>query len=377
MCARYLLGSGSAVPEPTHTNPSMQAFTHPLFKRLRTHLQADEVRIPIQTAAAVVLAYLVTSFFMDKEDVSWAAFSALFVVQASIGGTIGAALGRIAGAVLGAAIAVALVLLLGDADWSTLIALLVGVGLMSFLAAKWPILAYGLVTVTIIAVAPDFSLVEGAFKKVLAITIGSACGMVAAFAILPVLARRTEQEYLAAALRHCGAYMLECTECLVRDKSDKDRKAQDAIQWSIERARLMAREARIEEKTPAMGFSPFSQTLLPEIERFAYTLALVDRFSDKPISEVLCHDTKEGLLELAGAVKACLEKIADTVEAGKACEDIDDAQKAYEAFAKRVDDAIEHGRHSIQDKEHMVSIKSAYSSVLSNLAELARQAQGR
>src|SRR5690606_37923488 len=158
---------------------------------------------------------------------------------------------------------------------------------------------------------------------------------------------------------------------------EKDRKAQSNIQWSIERARLMAREARIEERTPAMGFSPFSQTLLPEIERFAYTMTLVVRFSEKPISEVLCHDTKEALLQLASTVRTRLANIADTIEAGKACEEIADAQKTYEAFSKRVDDAIEHSDHPAEDKEHMVSIKSAYGSVLNNLAELARQAQGR
>jgi hypothetical protein len=349
----------------------MKALT---LKRIRTHLRKDEVRIPLQTASAVVMAYFATGF-MDAEDVSWGVFSALFVVQASIGGTIGAALGRIAGAALGAIIAVALVMLLGSEGWGTLVALLAGVGCMSFLAAKWPVLAYGLVTVAIIAVAPDFHVVEGALKKVLAIAIGSSCGMIAAFAVLPVLARHTEQEYLAMALRNCGAYVMECTACLVRDKQGKDKRTQDAIQRSIKQARLMAREARIEEKTRAMGISPFSQALLPEIERFAYTLILVDRFSDKPISDILRHDNKKTLLALANTVKSCLEKIADAIEAGRECEEIDDVTQVYGAFEKQVDDSVKHGGLSIEDEEHMVSIKSAYDSVLSNLAELARQAR--
>ena len=42
------------------------------------------------------------------EDPSWAVFSALFVVQANVGGTIGSALWRIAGALIGAVIAVLL-----------------------------------------------------------------------------------------------------------------------------------------------------------------------------------------------------------------------------------------------------------------------------
>ncbi len=341
---------------------------------IRTRLQAEQVRIPIQTASAVLLAYFATSF-MDTEDVSWGVFSALFVVQASIGGTIGAAVGRIAGAVLGAFIAVSLVMLNGSGGGSTLVSLLVGVALMSFLTAKWPVLAYGLVTVTVIAVAPGFQVVEGALRKVLAIAIGSTCGMVAAFAVLPVLARRTEQEYLASALRSCGDYLVECTTCLVTDKECKDRQSQDAILRAIERARVMAREARIEEKTPAMGFSPFSTTLLSEVERFAYTLTLVDRFSDVPMSESLCGLNKDQLLELAEAVKTTLDSIADAVEAGLSCEPTEDARAAYERFVLRADECLQHDELSMPDREHLVAIKSAYASVVSNLDELARQAQ--
>ncbi|NGM89116.1 FUSC family protein [Parapusillimonas sp. SGNA-6] len=350
--------------------------SRPILKHLRARLQQEEVRIPIQTACAVLMAYLATSV-IEPEDISWGVFSALFVVQSSIGGTISAALGRIAGAILGAVIAVALITFFGDDDWGPLIALLLGVALMSFLTAKWPLLAYGLVTVTIIAVAPDFRVVEGALRKVLAIAIGSGCGMLAAFAVFPVLARHTEQEFLASALRSCGAYTLECTKCLVGDKTAKDRKAQDAIQRSIERARLMAQEARIEDRTPAMGLSPYSASLLPEIERFGYTLTLIDRFSDTPLSETLCQVHKDALLDLAGTVQACLDKMADAVEAGEGCEEIEDVWHAYRVWSERVDESMEHGDLPMQDKEHMVAIKGAYGSVLSNMTELVRQVQGR
>jgi hypothetical protein len=104
---------------------------------------------------------------------------------------------------------------------------------------------------------------------------------------------------------------------------------------------------------------------------------LVDRFSDTPISEDLCRVHKEMLLDLAGAVKASLEKIADAVEAGEGCEEIDDAWEAYRAFSERVDESVEHEQLSIEDKERMMSIKGAYGSVLANMTELVRQVQGR
>ena len=365
-----------AIVEAKYGTPPFMPSSGKLLHRIYRRLQPDDIRIPIQTAAAVLLAYFATAF-METEDVSWAVFSALFVVQASIGGTIGAALGRIAGAVLGAGIAVALVVLLGTGGWGKLAGLLVGVGLMSFLTAKWPNLAYGLVTVTIITVAPDFHVFEGAFRKVMAIAIGSTCGMIAAFAVMPVRARLTEQAHLATVLRSSGAHILECTACLVQEQEGKDRKTLDTIQQSIERARVMAREARVEERTPAMGLSPFSPSLGPEIERFAYTLTLVDRFSDKPISETLCRDHKEAFLKLAVAVKACLDRIADAVENGKSCEDFDDVWTVYQDFEMRVTASLKEGQLPDDDKEQMASIKRAYSSVLSSLADLACQVQGR
>lgn len=366
----------AAIAETKYGTPPFMPNPGKLLHQIYRRLQPDDVRIPIQTAAAVLLAYFATAF-METEDVSWGVFSALFVVQASIGGTIGAALGRIAGAVLGAGIAVALVFLLGTSGGGKLTGLLAGVGLMSFLTAKWPNLAYGLVTVTIITVAPDFQVVEGAFRKVVAIAIGSTCGMIAAFAVLPVRARLTEQAHLATVLRSSGAHMLECTACLVQDQEGKDGKSLDTIQRSIERARIMAREARVEERTPAMGLSPFSPRLGTEIERFAYTLTLVDRFSDKPISETLCRDHKEALVKLASTVKACLDRIADAVENGKPCEDFEDVWEVYKEFETRVTASLQESQLPDEDKEQMVSIKRAYSSVLSSLADLACHVQGR
>lgn len=139
----------------------------------------------------------------------------------------------------------------------------------------------------------------------------------------------------------------------------------------------MAREARVEERTPAMGLSPFSPRLGAEIERFAYTLTLVDRFSDKPISETLCRDHKEALVKLASTVKACLDRIADAVENGRPCENFEDVWDVYKEFETRVTASLQESQLPDEDKEQMVSIKRAYRSVLSSLADLACHVQGR
>lgn len=221
--------------------------------RLKILLASDEHRVSVQTTAAVLLAFVAT-LFMGRENMSWGVFSALFVVQASVGGTVSSGLERVAGAILGAAVGVLAVLLPIDGLMGTLVSLLIGVSVMSLVSARWPKLAYGLVTVTIIIVAPDFYVVEGAMEKIAAIGIGSACGVAAALAVFPVSARRRADRHLAEALRGCGRLLDEYFRCMQsNDNKDDVAKADADVSHALRRARDMSRQARAERApmTPA------------------------------------------------------------------------------------------------------------------------------
>src|SRR5690554_4157174 len=339
---------------------------------IKRWLRYDEVRIPVQTTSAVLLAYVVGSI-VDPENISWAVFSSLFVVQASIGGTVSAALGRMAGALLGAALAVLLVMVLGEGNWRSALALVIGVGFMSVLTARWPILGYGLVTVTIIAVAPEFALVEGAFKKVVAIVVGSSCGIAAAFAVLPMSACRSQQAYLAAALRSCGDFVVECTSCLVGGREGKNRSSDRLIGRALDGAREMSRQARIEAKAPIMRHGFSVDALLPEIERFRYTLTLLDRYSDEPISEELLGRHKMALVDLADDMARWLKVAADAIESGQECTDLRDVWGRYKELSEHMDVTVDEGRLSAGDTERMMALKGAFYTVLSNMTSLAEQ----
>lgn len=68
-----------------------------LFKRAsrsRLLLGRDGVRLPLQTVGAVLLAYAWMTW-QRMPDVAWGAFSALFVVRATIEGTVTEAIARI------------------------------------------------------------------------------------------------------------------------------------------------------------------------------------------------------------------------------------------------------------------------------------------
>lgn len=334
----------------------------------RDGLMQDEIRVPIQTAGAVLLAYVVMAA-LGVNDVSWGLFSALFVVQASIGGTIGAALWRMAGALLGAAIAVALVALIGTDGWQTFACLFIGVIAMSLITARWPALGYGLVTVTVIIAAPDFYLVEGAFKKVLAIVIGSACGIVAALAFFPIAAHRSADAHLADALRACGKFLVDCMECMFDAHARKGQNSGERIARSLRKADDMTQQARLTQ-APRMEIERYRNKLLDEIRRFRYTLTLIDRFSEAPMSPKLCQLHKPGLQALARVAQKRLNLVADAIDTGKNCEEMDDVWACYADFSDAVQHTVNTCGLSREENERLIAVKGACDSILMNMKGL-------
>lgn len=346
----------------------MHAF-HPSLTRLKTLLEKEEYRIPLQTAGAVLLAYGVMLFF-DLPELTWAAFSALFVVQASVGGTIGTALSRVAGALIGAAFALALVALWEMDGWRVFVSLFIGVAGMSLVTARWPPLSYGLVTVTIIIVTPDFYVVEGAIEKIVAISIGSACGMVAAVILLPVTAHRSADAHLATAVRACGEFLVECMKCLTDGNGSGQRKIDHTITHALMRARELSQQADIEKKTRFMRSTLFPESLPQEVERFRYTLVLVDRISDTPLSADFSQRHTSTLHALADSAQAQLEAVASAIGACSECGGMDQVWECYATFSECVDQAVRGVPSEQQDTEQLMAMKWAYHSVLLNMGEL-------
>lgn len=351
-----------------------------LRKRLAALLARDEVRVPLQTTGAVLLAFGAGSF-LGAENMSWAVFSALFVVQASVGGTVSSALYRMAGAALGAAVGVAAVMLPGSGISGMLLSLVTGVALMSLAAARWPNLAYGLVTVTIIIVAPDLYLLEGAMEKILAIAIGSVCGMAAAIAVFPVSARRRADQHLSDALRACGRLLDECVTCLVDGEARKGNEADADVSQYLSRAREMSRQARAEQSPVAVPRDMASHNteieLLDEVERFRYTLTLIDRFSDSTLPEPSREGLREELGQLSGAANEQIDRLADSIVARTSCENTPDVEERFNDFCTRVEQSLHEADILQADRERLIAIKEACGAMRNNLTRLCEQVSAK
>lgn len=336
-------------------------------RRMGAALARDEVRVPLQTTGAVLLAFGAT-FFMGSENLTWGVFSALFVVQASIGGTVSTALYRMGGAALGAALGVAAVMIPGEGVPGMLLSLVAGVGAMSLISTRWPDMAYGLVTVTIIIVAPDLYLIEGAMEKVLTIAIGSACGMVAALAVFPVSARRRAHRHLAEALRACGDLLDDCMQRLIHGKEGKDREIEARISEHLYKARTMASQARA-ERAPLAPARVAAQDIVEEAETFRSTLTLIDRFSVQPLPEEVHDATRERLMEFSNQAREQLEELAKAIAARTGCEALD-LHTSFDRFCECAEESAAQNDMPQYDRERVFAIKQACETLLDNLEHL-------
>lgn len=274
------------IPPPAPGNPYPAKSS---FRRFCTHcLNAarwDPIRLAIQTILAVLISYNIAQGLRLPEP-SWAVFSALYVIQGSIGGTLTAARDRVLGAVLGSIIALACIYLIGLGSWGTILSLLVGIGTMSLIAGFKPRFSYGLVPVAILIVAPGMELIEDALLKVAAIALGATAGAAASALILPRQARRSAEQHLAQALGGCGALLSACmTRILTQDTAQDTadlQAAHERIARELAAAQAMIQQTRLRRR---QAHHVSLRALLKQTERLWYTLAMADRLSARPLPD--------------------------------------------------------------------------------------------
>jgi len=240
------------------------------------------LRFTLQTVTAVLASYGLATL-LGLPDPSWAVFSALFVIQSSIGGTVTAATDRVIGALIGALLALACIFVIGLGEWRTVLSLVTGISIMGLIAGARPRFSYGLVPVAILILAPGTAVVEDALLKMGAITLGSAAGALASLLVLPRRAHLAAEEQLGHAVEGCGVLLSACmAKMLARDAPDLSA-AHARISDALALAEKMARQSRLRLRRGSSRYRPAE--LLRMVERLWYTLAIVDRLSGQPLPE--------------------------------------------------------------------------------------------
>lgn len=305
--------SHDAHAEPSSARrPRHSGIARALARLLRAADKAP-LRVALQAASAAVLAYLAASL-SGLPQPSWAVFSALFTVQSNLDGTIGSAIFRIAGGGLGLVVGLAAIGLVGTGGWLTVATLVIGILPMALVASLRPSLSYGLVTVTMLILAPGLEVLESALLKAAEIGLGALCGAAAATLLLPHSARRAEDRHLATALRQLGALMEKALLDMARGRRADPSPRHQAIGKALQAARDTA--AAGPHFLPGGRSRRARNRLTGHIERLWYTLTILDRLQQAFAPAPLPREAARPLERLARDAGRLMRQLAGSIEQG-------------------------------------------------------------
>lgn len=328
----------------------------------------EPLRLSIQTAVAVSAAYLIARVLQLPEP-SWAVFSALFVLQASVGGTITNVIHRIIGGVVGLLIGLACLYILGTGGWRTVLGLVISVGSMTLISARWPSLGYGLVTVAILVVAPGYDLVEDALVKAVLISIGSVCGALAAITVFPATAHRRASHHLGRAIERCG----ELLAASMRGSQSELPSIHAAIERELNSARGMLSQSRQRDRVGVAAIPNLA--LLPQVDRLWYTLALADRLSGRKLGKPEDKHLRACLESASEANCRYLRELGKAVKKGELPPFRYDAQKEIEALVQRIDDLRQRDLSravSRSDVESLFTLSFTWQQIGTNIEDIEK-----
>lgn len=160
-----------------------------------------ELRHAVRVSVAVGVAFLLATVFRLPQGY-WAVFTAVIVVQTSLGGTIAASVDRLIGTMFGAAIGAGAAYLKFSTPLDEGLLLCAVVALTAFAAAVRPNLKVAPVTAVIVLIAGprDVDPLHAAIYRIIEIAIGSAVGVAATLFIFPARAHTAVVKQLRAAL---------------------------------------------------------------------------------------------------------------------------------------------------------------------------------
>ena len=154
-----------------------------------------ELRHAIRVSAAVVAAYALATLLRLPQGY-WAVFTAVIIVQSSLGATITASIERLMGTAVGAVVGAGAAIL--HARWPEAGGpiLAITAALLAFLAAVRPAFKVAPVTAVIMLIGTTTHMdpLVAAFLRVAEITVGSVVGIAATLLIFPARAHATVVE---------------------------------------------------------------------------------------------------------------------------------------------------------------------------------------
>jgi uncharacterized membrane protein YccC len=288
-------------------------------------------------ALRVMVACLVSyglSLLLNLEHGYWAVFTALIVMQSSVGATLGAATDRLAGTIAGAALGGLAVLITPARPVEIGISLVLVVGVAGYAAARTPRLKNAGLTAAIVILTrrPEVPVDSFVLQRVLEITLGGVVGVAASRFVLPNRSRSVLFNRLAAVLKTMADMLNRQADALERGGEPPTTEASIALRKALVAAEALLADAQ-RERAMLLSRNDVSEALPRALWRVRNDMTHIGRFLDEPFPSIVAERLGQPAAELLRAFAAFALGAAEALTQGTAipAEADEAASAAFEA----------------------------------------------
>ena len=307
---------------------------------------AAALRLCFRMTVAGLLAYVLAEFFALPQGY-WAVFSAIIIMQASVGGSVKATIDRVIGTIGGAVAGGAVGYLVPHHSVFSLgVALVIAPAPLTLVAALWPNYRIAPLTAVIVLLTPgaqQLGPVDSAIFRIVEITLGSFVGLGVSLVLLPA---RAHGLVISAAARALGllADLLGDWLAVLAGSRDKARitQLQDDIRGAMARLEIVAGEAHQERRTYLTHeFDP--DPLVRAVFRLRNDVVMIGRTAAEPLPDPIVARLRAPFEQISQEVQRFLRACGDALRERTTPPAIDAAEQALAKFTTTVEELQREG----------------------------------
>jgi len=329
-----------------------------------------ELRHGVRIAAAGVLSFALAQALALPQGY-WAVFTAVLVVQGSVGGSWKASIDRLMGTLLGAAYgAVIATLVPHDNALMTGVALAISLTPLALLAALNPSYRVAPITAVIILLG-GAGATEGPFLaaglRTIEVTLGGFVGMAVSLFLLPARAHALLGEAANRVLQRLAQLLADLMAGLtapmdaqaILARNDEVRLALTALENISDEAARERRNYLSDDSDP----EPVTRTL----RRVRHDLVLIGRLAAEPLPLAVRERLAQGLAELANTATEFLRAIGRAFATRDPPPSLEPLNTAMAHVLAEIT--------AIKGEERLIALSFAFEQLQLNLKDLTRRAQ--
>jgi uncharacterized membrane protein YccC len=300
---------------------------------------AAALRLCLRMTVAGLLAYVLAELFSLPQGY-WAVFSAIIIMQASVGGSVKATIDRVIGTIGGAVAGGAVGYFVPHESVLSLgVALAIALVPLTLVAALWPNYRVAPLTAVIVLLTPgaqQLGSVDSAFYRIVEITLGSFVGIGVSLVRLPA---RAHGLVVSAAARALGllADLLGDWLAVLAGGEDRPRitQLQDDIRAAMAHLEIVAGKAHHERRTYLTHeFDP--DPLVRSVFRLRNDVVMIGRAAAEPLPEPIVTRLRPPLEQISQAAQHFLRACADALRERKNPPALDAVEQAFAKFTATI-----------------------------------------